>query len=164
MAPLFTLHSKGSRAAPPGARDLPHQNHQGTEIEVWLSLRCLSRRTQILSRCLHTLSSQQGSVHSQDPSFPPVSLPTNGLFANMSSPLSLNCQGGSASLQYSLENRGYLLSPRWFGASPPPCPHLLCCLKHPGKLQVTFRPLPWPCQWPRTRGELLPTPPPFAAA
>lgn len=159
MAPLFTLHSKGSRAAPPGARDLPHQNHQGTEIEVWLSLRCLSRRTQILSRCLHTLSSQQGSVHSQDPSFPPVSLPTNGLFANMSSPLSLNCQGGSASLQYSLENRGYLLSPRWVGASPPPAPTCSAVSSTLGSCRLLSVPCPGPASGPGH--EKSSSPPPF---
>ena len=93
------------------ARDLPHQNHKGKKIKDWLFLRCLLRWTQRFSSgCLHTQDSPEECVLCQDPCFPLASLPAHGPFANTSSPLWLSLQGGSASLQYSLENEGSLLS------------------------------------------------------
>lgn len=104
----------GPKATEPAsgvARDLPHQNHKGKETKDWLFLKCLSRWTRRFSSgCLHTQDSPDEHVPCQDPCFPPASLPAHGPFVNTSSPLWLSFQGGSASLQYSLENEGSLLS------------------------------------------------------
>ena len=93
------------------ACDLPHQNHKGKGTKDWLFLKCLSRWTRRFSLgCLHTRDSPEERVPCQDPCFPAASLPAHSPFANTPSPLWLSLQGGSASLQYSLEDEGSLLS------------------------------------------------------